>query len=332
MILYSIIVPIYRPESCVESCLMQLSNNLGKDAELILIVSGSSIIPEMKSNDTSKVTTRFYEKHLLAGQARNIGASLAEGSFLIFVDSDIFCDQEALANIKKELLADAATAFSFIPKAFSNAEKFSTNFQSWIQHYRFSSLPEGSGHLWGALWGVKAEAFKLLGGFNSELSSYEDFDMGWRLNKIGIPIKARYSDCVVHLKKYTLLRLIKDWFHRAYFAMLYWLGTKKFGQKGVGLPKEMVASFLFGIFGSISLIFYLIAGGFTSYLLAALIFYFFHVFSMLKAWKNSLEFFKLEKLPLLIFYNFLYQCSTVVGCVAGLVMGLFLNKTEIVRE
>jgi len=89
--LFSIIIPVYNSVLCVENCLDSILNQNFKDFELILVDDGST--------DNSFEICQAYQKQdnrikLLRkknggqGSTRNIGVKIANGDYIMFVDSD----------------------------------------------------------------------------------------------------------------------------------------------------------------------------------------------------------------------------------------------------
>lgn len=93
----SIIIPTYNEEKVISNCLESLQEQTLKDFEIILVDDGSTdktlqIIENCKLKIAvgARVNlTLLKQSHMGPGPARNLGASIARGEILVFVDSDM---------------------------------------------------------------------------------------------------------------------------------------------------------------------------------------------------------------------------------------------------
>ncbi len=103
---YSVIVPVYNVESYVEYCLKSLINNNLDNYEVIIVNDGStdnslSLCEEIASNcDKIKIIS---QKNGGLSSARNSGLNIAEGDYILFVDSDDWVDSNYLHVINNAL-------------------------------------------------------------------------------------------------------------------------------------------------------------------------------------------------------------------------------------
>lgn len=108
--LVSIVVPAYFSASIIEDCLKSLSSQkyLKENLEVIVIDSG---------NDETKDICRKYDvqyyhsaRKLSAGAARNMGAEIAKGQILAFIDADCVAPNQWIWNLIND--------FDEFPEAF----------------------------------------------------------------------------------------------------------------------------------------------------------------------------------------------------------------------
>jgi len=144
----SIIIPVYNTErllaECIESCL-KLNKTLN-DFEIILVDDGStdkslSICNYYKNINTNiKVLSQENQKQ---GAARNYGLSVAEGSYIWFVDSDDLVQIEGFAKIIKELKNEVYDVICFNGEEVSENGNFLKNFNRFNKYstkYKFSLI------------------------------------------------------------------------------------------------------------------------------------------------------------------------------------------------
>jgi len=103
----SIIIPTYNEETSIEECVNSLKNQSLKNFEIILVDDGScdntkQILNRIQS--TSHNIRVFSQVHKGPALARNLGASRAKGSILVFVDADMTFDKNFLLNLTKPIL------------------------------------------------------------------------------------------------------------------------------------------------------------------------------------------------------------------------------------
>ena len=94
----SVIVPVYKVERYLRTCLDSLVNQTLEDIEIIAVNDGSpdnspAILDEYEKKYSPKVRVYSIENHGVS-YARNYGADRANGEYLLFVDSDDFVEPQ----------------------------------------------------------------------------------------------------------------------------------------------------------------------------------------------------------------------------------------------
>ncbi len=104
----SVIIPVFNTEKYVSQCIQSIVSQTYRDIEIILINDGSTDSSGLICGQWSRKDTRIrYVEKENEGQgiARNIGIQMAQGEYIIFVDSDDFIDrnliQESVEHIEK---------------------------------------------------------------------------------------------------------------------------------------------------------------------------------------------------------------------------------------
>jgi len=104
---FSIIIPTYNRAYILPETIKSIQNQLFKDWEILIIDDGSSDNTKEVIENISKNLSQikyFYQINSERSVARNYGASLAQGKYLLFLDSDDFFKEEHLQNIYKEII------------------------------------------------------------------------------------------------------------------------------------------------------------------------------------------------------------------------------------
>lgn len=105
----SIIIPVYKVEPYIESCIKSILNQSFNDFEVILIDDGS---PDKSSAIAKKIVkndSRFIflkKKNGGQGSARNMGIDYARGKYLAFIDSDDYVEPLFLQSMYEKITYD----------------------------------------------------------------------------------------------------------------------------------------------------------------------------------------------------------------------------------
>lgn len=101
-ILVSIIVPVYNVDKYLDECIQSLVNQTLKNIEIILVDDGSTDESGIICDQYAKYDSRVKVIHQQNGgqsMARNAGVKIANGKYLLFVDSDDYILTEACEKL-----------------------------------------------------------------------------------------------------------------------------------------------------------------------------------------------------------------------------------------
>ena len=126
---FSVIVPVYKVESYLSTCVESILCQSYREFELILVDDGSpdncgEICDKYSTSDT-RVKVVHKENGGLSS-ARNAGLDIATGKYVIFIDSDDFWDDaNALEHIHNNLIETDADVLVFPAKRYyENQDKY----------------------------------------------------------------------------------------------------------------------------------------------------------------------------------------------------------------
>ena len=95
MPIFSIIVPVYNTEQFLDKCVSSILAQTYNDFELILVDDGSpdncSQICDKYAQSDSRIKV-IHKKNSGVSSARNLGISVARGTYIWFVDSDDYIE------------------------------------------------------------------------------------------------------------------------------------------------------------------------------------------------------------------------------------------------
>ena len=119
----SIIIPIYNAQKTLEKCLESIFNQTFKNYEIIAVDDGSTDNSLKILKNYQRQLTIVRQKNQGAAGARNTGAKLARGKFIIFCDADIIMKPEMLGIMfqtlkKNPKISYVYSSFKFGLKTF----------------------------------------------------------------------------------------------------------------------------------------------------------------------------------------------------------------------
>lgn len=216
----SIIIPTYNEEKVIDGCLKQFIP-YKKKYNLELIVSDG------KSGDaTVKRAKRLADKVVVWGgagrqnipQGRNAGCFKAKGDILFLTDADCrikdirgFFDRVSKEFENKKLVGLTGSVL-VNPKE----KKFSDNIHGFFNFYNQITNLFGIGGARGEFQIVRASAFMKINGYNEKLVSSEDYDLFYRLRKVG---KVKFVNSLVIFE--SARRYRKHGYFKTVFTWLY---------------------------------------------------------------------------------------------------------------
>jgi GT2 family glycosyltransferase len=208
----SIIVAVYNGEAHIATCLNSLLNqDYPRDRfEVITVDNGST-------DKTKDLIRQFPVTYVLENAAqssyaaRNTGARQATGEGLAFFDAD----QEADPSWLRELIVGwddlryGAFAGKYLPMGADTNLAGKYWHQQEASQFRTEYAEDEIPKLGGGNTLIRRSVFKELGGFDSQMISWGDFDFSYRLKKKGYRVKYNGAALVKHFERTTVKRLLK---------------------------------------------------------------------------------------------------------------------------
>ncbi|MBV9580864.1 MAG: glycosyltransferase [Chloroflexi bacterium] len=197
MLELSIIIPTYNRAELLRACLAALSRQTqpASDFEVIVVVDGSSDgTLEMLAHQTTP-----FRLHVLtqpnsgAAVARNQGARAAAGALCLFLDDDIVAEPGLVtAHLDAQHQRGPMLGVGHLTCQPAMADGFARQFAAWWSDH-YERLTDGSTAVsfldcWSGNLSVPRATFMEAGGFATDLVRLEDVELGYRLQRLGLPL------------------------------------------------------------------------------------------------------------------------------------------------
>lgn len=208
--LVSIVIPVYNRAEMVKATLDSVSRQPHRPIQLILVDNNSTdntlqVLQNFKTeNETQDFTIEVIEeKKQGASIARNTGAKLAKGEWLMFFDSDDTMDDCLVAKyvekIKKNDVDLVCTTIEYIYKK-KKIRSFLA-YDNFLINHIFHTCLSTERYI------VRKSLFEYVGGWDESLTYWDDWELGIRLllekPKVRVVDDGIYVHVNVHDKSIT---------------------------------------------------------------------------------------------------------------------------------
>lgn len=150
--------------------------------------------------------------------ARNAGSGETTAEVLVFVDSDVEVDPEALVRIERRFREDPGLAAVFGAYDDDPADPgLASRYRNLLHHHVHSGAAGEAETFWAGLGAVRRDAFEAAGGFDADRyprASVEDIELGMRLRRQGACILLDPQVRGRHLKRWTVASMVETDFGR----------------------------------------------------------------------------------------------------------------------
>jgi len=178
--MFSIIIPTYQRFSQLEQCIIRLKLQQYKKFEVIIVEDGGNNKEEILSiSNELDVKYLILENKINVSVKRNIGASKANGKYLIFLDDDDSVTNNWLSDFADSLNKEHAdVAFCAVEVSSSNKVMKTIFPETAYKDER------GWGIFLAGAFAIKKEIFYSIGGYDEILRYGENTELGIRLKSV----------------------------------------------------------------------------------------------------------------------------------------------------
>jgi GT2 family glycosyltransferase len=256
----SIVIPVHNGGENFRRCLSSLKQFIPTSVEIIVVVDGGT-------DDSYRLAQEFGAKVLTfpsAGgpaRARNLGASVAQGEILFFLDADV----EVHADTLEQMVAifrqqPELTALIGSYDDAPGSANFLSQYKNLFHHYTHQTSSEVASTFWGACGAIRRDAFLKMGGFDESyrFPSVEDIELGYRLTKVGDRIQLCKNVQVKHLKCWRPISLLKaEFFYRALpWTELLWRDRQFINDLNLKVSSRISLLLAYGLLAAIFALFW----------------------------------------------------------------------------
>ena len=204
----SVIVPVYNGVEFLRRCLDALGCSTVEPLEIIVVddCSTDNSIDVCREKGVRVLST---PQNSGPAVARNLGAQVAMGDVLLFVDADVLVKPETVGQMAARFEKHPEVSAVFGSYDDEPGEKnFLSQYKNLQHHYVHQVSNPEAATFWSGLGAIRRDVFLHLGGFDDkkfDTPSIEDIELGFRLRRSGHRIMLDRSIQAKHLKKWAPL-------------------------------------------------------------------------------------------------------------------------------
>lgn len=207
------IVPVFNGEDVLARGLPPLARlrARGEVGEIIVVDDGSTDA-SARVAAAHGATVVSSGGRLGPGGARNVGASVATGAILWFVDADVVVHDDAARVLARAFARPEVVAVFGAYDERPAAPNFLSQYKNLAHRHQHLIASGEAETFWAGCGGVRADAFAAAGGFDAvryPLPSIEDIELGVRLRERGGRIVVDPALQGTHLKVWRFAGLVR---------------------------------------------------------------------------------------------------------------------------
>jgi GT2 family glycosyltransferase len=212
----SVVIPTRNDLENLRKCIDYIKASSRKPFE-ILVIDDASVTDLRKMITEDNVTVIRLNKQSGPARARNVGAQTAKGDVILFLDSDVFIDNDTLDKITFEFENNLEDAVVGIFDDYRKYKSFFGDYKNLWMKYSYENITKRAALFYTSLAAIKKDVFLNVGGFdeNHKRPSTEDTAFGNALWNNGIKPLISSQIKAVHNKEYSLCGILKTDFYRA---------------------------------------------------------------------------------------------------------------------
>lgn len=204
----SIIIPVHNGEKSIQCCLDALCKTHYDNWECIVVDDHSSDNTVAIANSYGVCVIANSDHRSGPAAARNLGAQVARGDVLLFLDADVLVQAGTIGHVAAIFQSETYLAACF--GSYDDeptATNFLSQFRTLQQFYAHQHSPIDSSMFRTKCGAIRRPLFLAMGGFNGAAFScpgIEDVELGHRLHRDGHEVRSERLLQVKHMKRWEL--------------------------------------------------------------------------------------------------------------------------------
>lgn len=212
----SVVIPVFNGESTLRECLVRLHESRFRDFETIIVDDGCT---DQSMAIAADFPVRIVPTSGRVGPAagRNLGARMASGEVLFFIDADVMVRPDTLALLAESFEGgdvDGVCGVQAAEMRYTNiASQYKNLWMRWTYLRQTGDVPL----FYTTAAAIRREAFLRVGGFDQGYATpnVEDTAFGQKLARLGVRVRVHPHLEVEHVKQYSLWGMLRTDFMRA---------------------------------------------------------------------------------------------------------------------
>src|SRR5215510_1865659 len=212
----SVVMPVYNAETTLEECLTKLGQSTFEDFEVVVVDDGSTDrSPEILSRFPVPVVPS--PGRVGPAAARNLGAQVATGRILFFIDSDVMVRSDTLQLLAEGFEQPGVDGLCGVQAAEMRYRDLVSQYKNLWMRWTYLRQSGEVPLFYTTAAAIRRDAFLRVGGFDVGYSTpnVEDTAFGQKLKRLGVRVRIHPQLEVEHVKRYSLWGLLRTDFMRA---------------------------------------------------------------------------------------------------------------------
>ncbi len=217
MTLVSVIIPAHNEERHITSCIESLLKQNYRAIEIIILDNNSKdrtgeIVKSFSESHSGKIRYIKLDQNYGPGGARNIGAKIANGEVLLFLDADMVFPEDYVMKLAEPIIRNMAISATHSEELIANLDNPWVKVQGQVK----KSLRIGRVRA-GVARAVRKDFFLKYGGFDPKLHYHDDRTLFY---KTGVEALVVHEAYCLHNNPDTAREILRRnyWIGRTYIA------------------------------------------------------------------------------------------------------------------
>jgi glycosyltransferase involved in cell wall biosynthesis len=207
----TVIIPVRNDPYNLQQCLTSLEASRYRNFEVVVVDDASTDqTPEIARHRGVELVR--LERQSGPAAARNRGAEVARGEYLLFIDADVCVQPDTVGlfvqTLNQQPDMDAVFgSYDTQPRALNVVSQY----RNLMHHFVHQDGSPQASTFWSGCGAIRRKVFLEMGGFNTGYGrpSIEDIELGARLHRAGRRIGLDKRIQVTHLKRWTVWGMVK---------------------------------------------------------------------------------------------------------------------------